>query len=117
LGVKIDRSEAAAFGEVAETSALMSVGLEELGGIIAGMFNAGDLAPDETIVTSKRHKAALVAARRGLRDTLSAIDSRLSAEFYSIGLTDAWQSLGEITGQTADGGLIDRIFSEFCVGK
>ena len=35
----------------------------------------------------------------------------------SIDLHDAWRYLGEITGETLDEQIIDRIFEKFCLGK
>jgi hypothetical protein len=35
----------------------------------------------------------------------------------SIDLRAAYEILGEILGETVDTDLIDKIFSEFCLGK
>ena len=35
----------------------------------------------------------------------------------SIDLTAAYHTLGEVTGETASEDLLERIFSEFCIGK
>ena len=35
----------------------------------------------------------------------------------SVDITEAWQRLGEITGETASESIINDIFSRFCVGK
>ena len=32
-------------------------------------------------------------------------------------IREALDSLGEITGKTMDGEILDRIFSSFCIGK
>ena len=38
-------------------------------------------------------------------------------DFFSIDLMDAYNHLGEITGETIDDDLANKIFSEFCMGK
>jgi tRNA modification GTPase len=38
-------------------------------------------------------------------------------DLLSVDLMAARNLLGEITGETATEDLIDRIFSEFCIGK
>ena len=49
--------------------------------------------------------------------SLETIGRGLSADFISIDLRSAWETLGEITGETATEDLIDEIFSRFCIGK
>ena len=41
----------------------------------------------------------------------------MGTDFISIDLRGAYETLGEILGETVDTDLIDRIFSEFCIGK
>ena len=41
----------------------------------------------------------------------------MTLDFLSIDLRGAWEALGEITGDTADEDLLDRIFADFCIGK
>ena len=41
----------------------------------------------------------------------------MGTDFVSIDLRGAYEALGEILGETMDTDLIDRIFSEFCLGK
>jgi tRNA modification GTPase len=35
----------------------------------------------------------------------------------TIDISECWQTLGEITGETANEEIIGEIFSKFCVGK
>ena len=52
-----------------------------------------------------------------LSDTLQTIENGMSADFIVIDLRSVWETLGEITGETAGEGIIDAIFSKFCLGK
>ena len=75
-------------------------------------------ADDEgIIITSARHKNALLNARTSLADAVAAIDSFIDLDCMSIDLRAAWQSLGEITGICLAEDIVDRIFTKFCLGK
>jgi len=43
--------------------------------------------------------------------------SRLSGEFIAVDLREALEWLGEIVGLNYTEDLLDKIFSEFCIGK
>ena len=58
--------------------------------------------------------------RKALDNVLRArasVREGLQADFIVIDLTEAWKTMGEITGDTIDDELIHSIFSRFCVGK
>ena len=57
----------------------------------------------------RRAKTALLNAREGL--------SLLPADVIALELKEAWDALGEITGQSATEHIIDNIFSKLCLGK
>ena len=74
-------------------------------------------APEASYVTNERDIAILRTADEHLRAALATIARGLSPDFISIDLRSAWETLGEITGETATEDLIDEIFSRFCIGK
>jgi tRNA modification GTPase len=41
----------------------------------------------------------------------------MSEDLYTIDLMDAYASLGRITGESVEDDLVDKIFSDFCMGK
>ena len=47
----------------------------------------------------------------------SSIESGMPEDFYSIDLTDAYESLGRILGESLGEDLVNEIFSKFCMGK
>ncbi len=78
----------------------------------------GTLEPtSEILLSNLRHKQALERAREGLERALEATKLNLSAEFLSIDLGTALQALGEIGGETTSEDILERIFSQFCIGK
>jgi tRNA modification GTPase len=69
------------------------------------------------VVTNLRHVDALERAGAAIGECLGVIRNGLPVDLASAGLRDAIDALGEITGETSSDELIERIFSDFCVGK
>ncbi len=103
---------------IVSTSTLTGVGLPQLEETIAELVLAGKpLHSESVLVTSTRHMEALRRAAEHLRAATSTLDRRLPLDFVSIDLRAAYDTLGEITGETASDDLLERIFHEFCIGK
>ena len=99
-------------------SCLKEEGLSELSNRIGEMFHAGSLIhSEEPMVVGERHKAELRNARKSLELTLNSVQNRMSEDLYAIDLMDAYTALGRIIGEAVDDDLVDKIFSEFCLGK
>jgi tRNA modification GTPase len=100
------------------TSTLTEEGLANLEENLAELVLAGRASfGEEALITSARHQAALRAAAEHLRASQLALEQELPLDFVSIDLDAAYNSLGEVTGETASEDLLGRIFSEFCIGK
>ncbi len=100
------------------TSLLTGSGLPELEEALTNLVLAGHTAfGSEGLITSARHQAALRAAAEHLRAALHTLEQGVPLDFVSIDLNAAYNTLGEVTGETASADLLDRIFSEFCIGK
>ena len=99
-------------------SALTGSGIEQLEDAIARIVLGGEVGLGEGVfVTNLRHKQALVAARESLSSALDTIQQGMPVDFLSVDLIAARMSLGDITGDTASGDLVGRIFQDFCIGK
>ena len=77
----------------------------------------GETPKTEAFVTNARHANALHRASESLKKALDAIENFMPVDFVSMDLNDALNCLGEITGDSYDDELFDRIFSQFCLGK
>ena len=64
-----------------------------------------------------RHQDALRRARAGLADSLGGLRADATLELIAMDLRIATNAIGEAVGQTATEDLLDRVFSEFCIGK
>jgi len=80
---------------------------------VMGYSSAGE-AP---YIARRRHLDAAARARCYLDKALAAQDAGHSGELVAEDLRLAQQCLGEITGEVTPDDLLDRIFSEFCIGK
>ena len=69
------------------------------------------------LINSERVYNALLNANKSLKDAITSLNSGLSEDYIVIDLREAISSLGEITGETLDEDIINRIFEDFCIGK
>lgn len=103
---------------IIEVSVKNHQGIDELENTLKNMFFAGNLSfNDEIYITNVRHKTALQDAYAALKKVIESIDAGMPEDFYSIDLLDAYESLGNITGETMGEDLVNEIFSKFCMGK
>ena len=72
---------------------------------------------DEIRIASIRHKAALQEAKEQLGAVSLAFSEERSHEFVAFDLKLAVASLGEIVGEITADEVLNRIFSDFCIGK
>lgn len=71
---------------------------------------------DRVALTQPRHLDAARRAVGSLKDALVTLDS-FTPDMAATDLQAAQAALSEITGDSADEKLLDRVFSRFCVGK
>ncbi len=111
---------ASAFGQEdpVALSALTGEGLEELEKRISSFVRGeGDDIAKSIILVNSRHKSLIDSALRHIDEASSTLEEGLPADLISIDILDSWHDLGEITGETADEDIVDRIFEKFCLGK
>jgi len=99
------------------TSATTGQGIEQLEDKIAEIAGASDAGSESVVVSNARHEEALRSASESLGHALATLNGGQPIDLLSGDLLAARNSLGLITGETATEDLLDRIFSEFCIGK
>lgn len=112
-----DVSELEISAPVVKISASKNEGLEDLKKIIYNLFITSDITTGDFILTNVRHKILIEHSLDSLEKAVASIKNGLSEEFTAADLRSALNYLGEITGEVPTEEILDRIFSNFCVGK
>ncbi|SHK38803.1 tRNA modification GTPase [Selenomonas ruminantium] len=127
--VLLNKSDLAAVVTAEELSAQAAVpvieistkdysGMDKLTDAIkAKVYGGAVLADEGSFVSDERQVNLLRNADKHLAAALTTIDAGMGLDFISIDLRSAWETLGEITGDTVGEDIIDEIFSKFCIGK
>lgn len=103
---------------VIEISALSGYGLPDLEEKVQAMIGLGEVRwQGEPLITRLRHRQAVIKAVDHLKQLLVSLEQGLPEDFLTIDLRGAWEALGEINGKTVGEDVLDKIFSEFCIGK
>ena len=108
------------FGQehVVKVSALERPSIQELEAKIVEMIGRDKNFDTHGILISNiRHIKALEAAQENLQGACRLMNENTSLEFISEEIKAAVNQLDAITGRNIDEDLLDRIFSEFCIGK
>jgi tRNA modification GTPase len=93
-------------------------GLDRLIEAMGEVVLSGQQHPREgPMLTKLRHWQALHHAAESLDRARQGIEQRLSGEFIAVDLREALEWLGEVVGLNYTENLLDKIFSEFCIGK
>ncbi|WP_291963991.1 tRNA uridine-5-carboxymethylaminomethyl(34) synthesis GTPase MnmE [Caloramator sp.] len=92
-------------------------GVEDIKQKIEDFVFSGEVKSKDIFVTNVRHKDILFRAKESILKGIETIELGLPLDIASVEYKDAYLKLGEITGDTAAEDIIDRIFSDFCIGK
>lgn len=103
---------------IIEISATENTGITEIYDEIKEMFLGGSIVVNtEFSLYKARHLHSLRKAGESLKRVIETIEAGQTEDLLYIDLKDSYESLGEITGETLEDDIIDKIFSEFCLGK
>lgn len=99
-------------------SALKQNGLKELEDELLRVTKINNFnTNDNNYLSNTRHVAKMKDALVSLKSALEACDMCLDVDMIEIDIKQAWNSLGEIIGQTSSDLLLNELFSKFCLGK
>ncbi len=99
-------------------SAKTGLGIDRVRATIRSeLISSGLEANEDVTVTNVRHAAALRRAADSLQQALESVRHGMAGEFISMDVRAAADALGEITGTITTDEILERIFSEFCIGK
>jgi tRNA modification GTPase len=94
-------------------SALTGMGIPELISEVKRRFGDYDQAP----LINERHRPLIEEARKSLEHAIECIKSDIPLDLASTDLSQTLSYLGEVTGESIEADILDRIFHEFCIGK
>ena len=103
---------------IVKISALNSLGIEKIYGVIEKMFNFNDINLDnEVMITNVRQKNLITQAIDEVIKAKETIESGMPLDIVSIFIREILENLSKITGEVVTDDIIDEIFSKFCLGK
>ena len=121
LGIKLNKNKLFTYVDkqnIIEISVKNKIGIEKFYERLKEIFFQGGLnTNDEIFVTNARHKNLLQQSLNSLANVILSLQNGMSSDFFSIDLQEAFAFIGEITGETIDEDIMNKIFSEFCLGK
>lgn len=72
---------------------------------------------NEDLMTFPRHIECAQRAIDAIERAISWIEGAMPLDFAANDLSEALEALGDITGESMNENVIDRVFADFCVGK
>jgi tRNA modification GTPase len=117
VGNKKDLGYKLELKDIIPLSALTKDNLDALESKIINILQLEDIGEDFNYISSVRHIQKLEETKILLQQVLGAIEAGLPIDMVEIDIRNAWQTLGEITGDYHPEDLIDELFSKFCLGK
>lgn len=117
LDYKINRDSLIDLENILEVSIRNDEGIEAFKDKIKELFFGGKLQSESIIISNTRHKEALYRSKENCELALISVRKNEFLDLISIYVTSGLKALGEITGSEIEEDLVNKIFSEFCVGK
>ena len=112
---RLDKSKLDSYIEISVKEGL---GINKVKEEIKKLFNLGQLeTSDMTYLSNARSISLLHKTMKSIEEAEEEIELSSPIDIVEFSLKDAWNSLGEVIGETYTDELIDELFSRFCLGK
>lgn len=96
-------------------SAKTGAGVDKLKSIIAGFLCEND--ESSTMIANERQRNAVQTALDAIKRAKNTLKEGFYSDLTVIDISLAAEALGEAEGQSVNDEVVDRIFTEFCLGK
>ena len=115
---KIDLENKLEFNEEAVKVSAENNNIDELINKINDMFKLDEINNnDMTYISNAREISLLKKAKKSSDNLVKSLEDNIPIDMLEIDIKNIIDYLGEITGDSYDNELIDRLFSNFCLGK
>jgi tRNA modification GTPase len=102
---------------VVAVSAMERIGLADLRRTVLEQVIGRASTENGPVLTNLRHVDALSKALESLRLARESITNHRPPDLVAVDVQDAIDHIGEVTGAITNDDVLDRVFSEFCIGK
>lgn len=86
--------------------------------LILDLFFNGELQiSSDTVLSNIRHINALKEARKELLEIKESLNKKVFLDLIEVDLENVIAHISEITGTITTEDILDRVFSDFCIGK
>jgi len=104
--------------DIIPLSAKKGSGLDSLEETITQSIWGGRVEKDESIILlDVKEKNLLKQAKEDLEEALTSLDEGRPVELVEVHVRSAREKLGELLGEDLPEQILDKVFSDFCVGK
>ena len=104
--------------DLVEGNTVENDGLDSLKNKIIEMFNLEKIkTKDINYLSNSRQIALMKQASQSLDMGIESLRKGLPIDIIGIDLSKSWSLLGEIIGESYEQELLDKLFSNFCLGK
>jgi tRNA modification GTPase len=98
-------------------SAKTGEGVSELKQALRNLILDKEIEFSPVAITNLRQRSALQRTENALRHAAESLREGFAPEFVAVDLNEAREALEEITGLINNEDILDKIFSNFCIGK
>ncbi len=115
---KIDRDYIeSTLGRCIEMSAKNGTGLDELRDRVTTLLGTKNFDSNAAMLANERQRQCCLNALSSIEDAVNTLKSGFTLDAAGICIDDAVSALLELTGKRASQAVVDKVFSNFCVGK
>ena len=101
-----------------EISLKENIGINKIKEEIKRLFSLGEIINDDmTYLSNARSIFLLDKSLDYINEAIKEIKQESPIDIVELNLKEAWNSLGEVIGETYTDELLDELFSRFCLGK
>ena len=95
-----------------------NMGIDKIKEEIKRIYNLEQIeTTDMTYLSNARSISLLKKSLKYIESAITSINNEEPIDIVEINIKSAWETLGEIIGETYTEELIDELFSRFCLGK